>query len=151
MMDVNAIFIDTNILIRATVATAPLHEKTREILNNLADSGAVFWISAQIIREYMVNMTRAQSYMQPVPVEHVLEQIRQFRAMFEIAEETTSVLDKMLELVASVPLRGKQIHDINIIATMQVYGISQLLTYNAADFKSFSPFIRLIVPEDRSL
>ncbi len=39
---------------------------------------------------------------------------------------------------------GKQIHDANIVATMQVYNISHLFTLNIADFMRFSSFITLI-------
>jgi hypothetical protein len=36
------------------------------------------------------------------------------------------------------------VHDANIVATMQVYGIRQLLTHNADDFTRFSAFITVV-------
>jgi predicted nucleic acid-binding protein len=145
---VNAVFVDTNILTRATIISAPLHHRAQEALDRLTESGAELWISAQVIREYMVNTTREQSYSQAIPMPQVLEQIKRFRAAFKVAEETTAVLDKMLELAATAPLRGKQIHDVNIVATMITYNIPALLTHNADDFKQFSAYIRVIALKD---
>ncbi|MDZ4768016.1 MAG: VapC toxin family PIN domain ribonuclease [Chloroflexota bacterium] len=116
--DASAIFVDTNVLTRATIASASLHREAQKALDALTESGVELWISAQIIREYMVNTTREQSYSQPIPMPQVLEQIKRFRVAFKVAEETTAVLDKMLELAAVSPLHGKQIHDVNIVATM---------------------------------
>ena len=41
-------------------------------------------------------------------------------------------------------IRDKQVHDANIVATMQVYGIDQLLTHNVADFARFQPRIAVL-------
>ena len=145
----NAVFVDTNILIRATITSAPLHAQARTNLDELAESGAELWISPQVIREYMSNVTREQSYSQAIPMAQVLEQIQRFRTSFRVAEETTAVLDQMLALAAAVPLRGKQVHDVNIVAVMLAYQIPQLLTHNTADFKQFSNLIR-IIPLERA-
>ncbi|MEH2170887.1 MAG: hypothetical protein V7K41_30400 [Nostoc sp.] len=39
---------------------------------------------------------------------------------------------------------GKQVHDANIVATMLVYGIPQLLTHNTSDFARFSGLITVL-------
>jgi len=66
--DVNAVFVDTNVLTRATIVSAPLHQAAQEALDGLTESGAELWISAQVICEYMVNTTREQSYSQAIPM-----------------------------------------------------------------------------------
>jgi predicted nucleic acid-binding protein len=50
-------------------------------------------------------------------------------------------MEKLLALSGQVNIGGKQVHDANIVATMQVYGIRQLLTHNTSDFVRFSSFI----------
>ncbi|MBO1348300.1 MAG: hypothetical protein EBE86_013325 [Hormoscilla sp. GUM202] len=42
-----------------------------------------------------------------------------------------------------ITIGGAQVHDANIVATMLVYGIGELLTNNVDDFNRFS---ELIVP-----
>ena len=52
------------------------------------------------------------------------------------------------------PIGGAQVHDANIVATMQVYEIGQLLTNNGADFARFSEAIAVLpltVGEGRSV
>ena len=53
---------------------------------------------------------------------------------------------QLLDLVRSVPMGGKQVHDANIVATMLAHGVGRLLTLNAADFRRFADRIELIVP-----
>jgi predicted nucleic acid-binding protein len=64
--------------------------------------------------------------------------------MNTVTTGVNAVLDKMLELAATAPLRGKQIRDVNIVATMITYNIPALLTHNADDFKQFTTYIRVI-------
>jgi len=47
-------------------------------------------------------------------------------------------------LLAAIPCGGKQVHDANIVATMLVHGVPNLLTHNAADFKRFSHLIAVL-------
>jgi hypothetical protein len=42
---------------------------------------------------------------------------------------------------------GRQVHDVNIVATMLEHGIYRLLTFNAADFKRFVGIIELEPPQ----
>jgi predicted nucleic acid-binding protein len=43
-----------------------------------------------------------------------------------------------------IVIGGAQIHDANIVATMQVYNIPTLLTHNTKDFKRFSSLISIM-------
>ncbi len=54
------------------------------------------------------------------------------------------VTARLLALVQAVPMGGKQIHDANLVASMQAYGIPRLLTNNVADFKRFGPWITVV-------
>ncbi|MBL8157132.1 MAG: PIN domain-containing protein [Anaerolineae bacterium] len=139
-----AVFVDTNVLTRATIAGAPLHQQALAALDRLRQSGTELWISGQVIREYMVNASRTQTYSPSIPMPQILEQVRRFRAVFRVAEEQIAVLDQMLILAAESTLRGKQLHDLNIVATMITYNIPRLLTHNVDDFRQFGAHIRVI-------
>ena len=47
-------------------------------------------------------------------------------------------------LARTVAVAGKQVHDANIVAAMQVYGIRHLLTNNGDDFARFAQFITVV-------
>jgi predicted nucleic acid-binding protein len=49
----------------------------------------------------------------------------------------------LLELLAAHPSAGKQVHDANIVATMQVHDVHRLLTFNTGDFRRFAGIIDL--------
>lgn len=144
-MSADPIFIDTNVLTRATITSAPLHTEAQAALLRLRHEGRDLWISHQVIREYAANASRPQAYSQPIPAIQLLEQIRRFRATFRVAQDTTVVLDHLLTLIHDVPMGGKQLHDANIVATMLANGIRDLFTHNIIDFVRFSAYI-VVVP-----
>ena len=51
---------------------------------------------------------------------------------------------RLLQLASSIAINGKQIHDANVVATMQAYGVTRLLTHNAADFTRYISLITLL-------
>ena len=50
----------------------------------------------------------------------------------------------LLTLIERFNVGGNQVHDANIIATMQVYGIRNLITHNISDFKRFSSIVNIL-------
>ncbi len=144
MTNGSRIFVDTNILTRATLDVVPLHGEARDILDRLWDEGAELFISHQVIREYVANATRPQTYSPPLPMVAVLEQVEDFRNTFHVLPESPAVLLMLLELLGNVAIGGKQVHDANIVATMLAHDIDALLTHNTKDFRRFQPTIRLI-------
>jgi predicted nucleic acid-binding protein len=141
--------VDTNILLRATIPAFPQHEQARRLVEAQIEAGVELWISRQIIREYISQVTRPQSFMNPMRVEQVEAQVQTMRSLFKIADETEAVTTQLLALLRKFPTGGKQIHDANIVATMLAYGIDTLLTLNIADLKRFEPTIKLIALEEK--
>lgn len=100
-------------------------------------------MSRQVIREYMVQVTRPGIMTTPFSAEQVIAKVRGIQSTFRVADETDAVTERLLELIKRFPSGGKQIHDTNIVATMLVYDIDTLLTQNVDDLKRFSPLIHL--------
>ena len=144
MTNVRRVFVDTNVLTRATIDAAPLHKEALALLDSLWDEGVELYISHQVIREYVANATRPQTYSPALPVGAVLEQVETFRQSFHILADTPVVLSKLLELVGKIAVGGKQVHDTNIVATMLTHDIEALLTNNVTDFERYSDYIRMI-------
>ena len=135
-MDDKALFIDTNVLVYANVMEAPLHEPALAAIHTAHQAGRTLWISRQVIREYLMTLTRPQVF-ENLPKATVLEQVAQFLERFQVADDTTAVTRQLLTLMEHYQIGGKQVHDANIVATMQVQGIRHLLTHNAKDFARF--------------
>ena len=142
------VFVDTNVLIRTHVEAAPEHLSIRNVIKQLITNGHEIWISRQVLREYSSVLTREQSYTKPIVPPLVAAQVRLFELTYRIADENSRVTAALCTLMDTISMGGKQIHDANIVATMQVYGILHLLTLNPVDFNRFAKQITIISPID---
>jgi predicted nucleic acid-binding protein len=138
------VFIDTNVLIYANLARSPLHRVARERLCALDQQGIDLWISRQVLREYLSAMTRRGELTGDIPIASLVEDVRYFASRFHVGEDGPGVTERLLILLEQVNVGGKQVHDANIAATMQVYGIRNLLTHNVSDFMRFARLIRVL-------
>jgi predicted nucleic acid-binding protein len=141
------VFVDTNVLVYANVTSAPAHKSALETLTRFHRSGAPLWISRQVIREYVATLTRPQTFAIP-DLATVIADVRFLLQHFHVADDTAAVTDHLLTLNQEVTVGGKQVHDANIVATMQANGVHLLLTFNAADFTRFGERITLVNPEE---
>ena len=138
------LFIDTNVLVYAQVAEAPLHDHSRSVLRKHLEAGGEFWISRQVIREFLAVMTRQPGLPEKTAQGGLVEIIRGFIAHCRVADETSAVTDALLKLLSECPCSGRQVHDANIAATMMAHGVPALLTHNTSDFKRFRKFITIV-------
>src|SRR5205807_948416 len=102
-------FIDTNILIYAILQAHPLNAAATARLLALRSAGAELWISRQILREYLSAMTRPGLFTGSLPVSSLIADVQQFQRSYLIAEDNAAVTANLLNLLASIPVRGKQV------------------------------------------
>lgn len=137
-------FADTNIVLRLLNDKLPLYASVEQLIRLTRNEGYELWISRQVIRKYLVQVTRPGFLETPLSVEQVRNHVRTLKTLFKIADETDAVTTKLIDLLEEVPVGGKQIHDANIVATMLTYEIDTLLTINLADLKRFSSKVTII-------
>jgi len=142
-MDGEAIFIDTNLLIYATSDESPFQNRSVELINRLIKDGIPCVISPQIIREYLVVFTRGLSPTDPARAA-ALSNIHKFLEAFILLEENQQTVARLSAIVADGKAGGKQIHDANIVAVMQVHGVKRLVTHNLDDFKAYAQWIDIL-------
>jgi predicted nucleic acid-binding protein len=140
----SSVFVDTNILVYANLALSPFHVQATERLQSLTEQGIDLWISRQTLREYLAAMTRRGDLTGNVPITSLVTDVRYFSNYFRLLEDNLLVTERLLTLMEEIPSGGKQVHDANIVATMLVYGIPQLLTHNITDFARFSGLITVL-------
>lgn len=144
MMAGAKVFLDTNILLRTILTQMNQHAEVDALVKRIIREGAELWISGQVIREFIVQATHPRTLTKPLTIEQVVNEIEAIKPLFQIADETATVRDKLLELLQQYPTQGKQVHDANIVATMLAYEINTLLTLNVDDMKRFNDKITLI-------
>lgn len=60
MANVDAVFIDTNILVYANLAHSLFHHQAKRQMQLLDELGCELWISRQVLKEYLSAMTTSQ-------------------------------------------------------------------------------------------
>ncbi len=142
--DNKQVFVDTNILVFANVATSPFHEKAKTKLIELADNDYGLWISSQVIREYLAVLSRPDVNGKRIADELLITDVKRLRTEYHVIFEGDQTLVNLQMLLSHCPTGGKQIHDANIVATMVTNGLKELLTHNLDDFIRFNKFITTI-------
>jgi predicted nucleic acid-binding protein len=139
-----SLFVDTNVLVYASLVHSPLSTNAQQTLRAHKRAGADIWISRQIIREFLATLTRPQVFAYPTSTTSLRAEVELFTRQYHIAEDNADVTERLLQIVGSVSVGGKQVHDANIVATMQVYGVTHLLTHNVSDFARYSQLITVV-------
>ena len=80
----------------------------------------------------------------PLPAAVVAADILYFQSTLRVAEDGPVVTSHLLTLLSTIAIGGKQVHDANIVATIQAYGIPKLLTHNTADFARFASVVTVL-------
>jgi predicted nucleic acid-binding protein len=101
-----------------------------------------------MLREYLAAATRLSGTDSGIPLTDIFENLQTFQREFTVVEDTRSVAAALENLARSVAVAGKQVHDANIVAAMQIHGIRHLLTNNGGDFARFAQFITVVPLED---
>ena len=137
-------FVDTNVLVGARFTTSPCHAAARATFARAGVNSEPIRISRQVVREYLVTVTRPQHWLEPLPIAAALRDVEWLRSTFEILEDGERVMSVLMALIREFPVAGKQIHEANIAATMLAHGERRLLTFNAKDFRRFGEKIELV-------
>ena len=135
--DDEACVVDTNVLIYSTVAGSPWHLQARQWLAALQGTGHKLCVTTQILREYLVVLTQGAVFDTSFTVDQVLAQIQALLPSLTILDEPLAASELLRLLVKRHQIRGKRIHDANIVAVMLAHGIHRLATWNRTDFQPF--------------
>ena len=137
-MAADSVFLDTNVLVAASAEAHPSHAAAAALVARLVADRVPLVISVQVCREFLSVMTRQPlGAARALTVAEALAALDGWRAPCAVLKEDDAVLAELLELVRKHDVKGKQVHDANIVATMRVNAIDRLATLNAADFERF--------------
>lgn len=143
-----SVLVDSNVLLRRAQVASAQHRSTLYALTELVRARMVMFVVPQVVYEFWSAATRPIKDnglgMEPAVAERsVAELLRDF----VILKDERGIFGTWQSLVSIHGVRGKHTYDALLIAAMQRHGISNLLTFNVADFKNF-PSINAFSPED---
>jgi predicted nucleic acid-binding protein len=137
------ILLDTNILTRMTRSREPLSGMTRTAIQTLIGRGERLIVVPQNLYEFWAVATRQAGVppigrnglgMTPTQAGHWL---RFFQRRFTLLPDREDLSSIWQNLVEGHAIKGFRAHDVRLVAAMQSYGITRLLTFNSADFRGF--------------
>lgn len=138
------ILLDTNLLTRMTRSHDPQSVVARAAVQTLRRRGERLIVVPQNLYEFGAVATRPAGPppagrnglgMTAVQAGHWLRFFRRHFTLFPDREELSTLWQ---ELVERHGVTGFRAHDVRLVAAMQSYGITRLLTFNALDFRGLA-------------
>ena len=141
----NGCLIDTSVLVRLANPHDQLHSQAVEAVRQLQQRHLMPYLTPQVVAEFWNVATR------PVEANGLGRDIENvINYVFALLENVYLLFDSeqsfyvWLYLVRACDVRGKQVHDARLVATMLSYGVRHLLTFNGDDFRRYVDFITII-------
>lgn len=130
------ILLDTNLLGRMTNSGDPHCAAARQAVRTLSAKGERLVIVPQNLYEFWAIATRMPaSNGLGMTTDQASQWLSFFQRRFTLLLDRDDLTARWHELVRTLAIKGFRSHDARLAAAMQCYGISQLLTFNADDFK----------------
>jgi predicted nucleic acid-binding protein len=127
--------LDINVLLDATDEGREFHQKANRLFSEGSPEVSGVLLATQVLREYLVVATRRiEENGLGLSVEDAVSNVRQFLLRGSLIEETGDSFERMLEWSLQRKIRGKKLHDLQILATAVNAGADFLLTSNVDDF-----------------
>ena len=140
------ILLDTNILLRLSEKTHRHHPYALGSLRELAASGNTFCIGSQTVAEFLAVATRSIADrglgMDQARADRELSKVT---SALETLYDSAAVMTELRRLVVAHSVIGKSVHDARLVATMNINGVREILTFNMQDFVRY-PDINVLDP-----
>lgn len=130
---------DTNLLVRLVDAPAPQHPLAAGALAELFRKRHEVFITAQNLIEFWAVATRpAEANGLGWSADATFHEVAALQERFPLLADSPAVFREWLALVRRFSVAGKRVHDARLVAVLRVNQLDHLLTFNTADFASFT-------------
>ncbi len=132
------VFLDANILIYAANEDSPYHANARDIIERVNSGELKACVSSQVLAEFYAVVTNPKKMSQPLSPDEAAEAINGYlESNIPKLYLRESTLRLTLELAMRYQVRGLDIFDTQIVATMLENRVKTIYTVNEADFRRF--------------
>lgn len=140
---------DTNIIARRVLPLDPLHGVVSAALLKLDQQGETVYITPQNLIEFQSLATRpvTANGLGMTPSQASAEAQR-IEAVFPLLAETPAIYPLWRSLVDNYSVVGRQVYDARLVAFMQAYSITHLLTLDPTDFRRYASLITIVEPQN---
>lgn len=139
MTKATACLLDSNILLRMGKRDDPHHRTISSALHALVARGVRLCYTSQTLGEFWNASTRPLDKNGfGLSISETDRLARVIERDLEFLPDSHPVHDRWRRLLVTHEIKGVQVHDARLAASMYVHGVPQLLTINVRDFVRFS-------------
>ena len=139
MASVQGYLVDTNVLLRLSRLGDPRQQVVKNAINELDSRGVGLYFALQSIAEFWNVCTRpTERNGFGLSIAETSQSVEQLERAMTFLPDTGGVYSIWRQLVVTHNVRGVQVHDARLVAIMQVYGLTHILTMNQSDFLRYT-------------
>lgn len=141
------ILIDTGVLLRLVILTDQAHPEARASIRTLKSRGDKLIAMTQNAAEFWNVCTRPSTAKggYGLSIQETIKKLKLLERLVEFRPDNLGAFIAWKHLLTTYSVSGVQVHDARLVAAMNSYGISHILTFNGNDFKRY-PMITVIEP-----
>jgi predicted nucleic acid-binding protein len=141
--------LDSNILLRLPHRPDPLHPLIRQALGRLWARGDDFCYTSQTLGEFWSVCTRPTTARGGfgLSLAETDRRVRLIERFYRVLPDSAPVHHEWRRLLVTHAVSGAQVHDARLVASMNVHGLTRLLTLNIPDFARYLG-ITAVHPQD---
>ncbi len=136
MMSIEPGVVDANVLAYALNADAARHSVSRALLEAARGPSTTLYVTSQILCEFYSVITNPRRVAIPSSPAEALRIISALLALpgLHMLPTPSSAVTGWMRLLQRHPVTGRDVFDLQIVATMQANGVQRIYTFNASDF-----------------
>jgi predicted nucleic acid-binding protein len=144
-----AYLIDSNIFIRLASRNDPLRQICLDALRKLRSRNEEICYTPQVVIEFWNVCTRPATARGglDLSVDQTERKVRLIERHFVLLPDNLATFREWRRLAVTHSLIGLAVHDAKLVASMNVHGVTNLLTLNETDFKRYTN-INAVNPSD---
>jgi predicted nucleic acid-binding protein len=82
-------------------------------------------------------------------IEKTAKLLRLYERLFPVISDNPDIYLEWKRLVKDFQVKGVQVHDARLVASMKTHGLNNILTFNVKDFKRYQvEGIKAVSPQD---
>lgn len=133
------LLVDTNVLLRAFQLQHPQNAVALTALDRLKGRGDRLYVVPQVLYEFWVVCTRPEGENGlGLTAPLAFRQLERVKRLFVVLPDTPEVYPQWERIVAAHEVLGKQAHDARLVAAMNVYRLTHVLTFNGDHFTRYA-------------
>lgn len=128
---------DSNILVYAADKRSPYHPKAKAFRDKAVRGEIAACVSSTVLTEFYAVVTDTKRVANPLNPSQALKEIEAYQRTLPVLYPTTIAMGKLGDLIEKYQIKGQDIFDAFIVATMLEHGVDRIYTANRKHFERY--------------